>query len=467
VPLIKEIRIGDEVIFKPTSKQAEFLARPERFVFFGGAMGGGKSYALCGAALYESLRFPGNRGVMGRRYLSDFKKTTYLTLKAVLGRPGIIKYERVKDNFLVLFNESRIDFFEFENVDKLRSLEVNWAAVDECSEIDPKAFDILQSRMPRWKLPDGTILDDIEKKIYLGSNPEMGWLYERFVKAYEGISKKDPDFAFVPSLPSENPYAPKGYVESLIKVFPEDMVKRYVFGDWHVVLEEHPIYEGDFNPDLHCDKRLEYDSNYTIYRGWDFGLTPAVVFVQFDKYGGVNILAELAITKGTMGVEKFANEMVIPFTLRSYPGATVQDYCDPSGWKREETREERIIDSLNQLGIYPSAGAYLQEDRRLAVVHWLKRMVAAGAALKLNPEKCPVLYEGFLGKFIYKKAAVEGSGLPKFEKNMWSHVHEALQYCLSGINNEMGVTYDPEKKLQEILNTPDVYDKFGSLYQIV
>ena len=381
--------------------------------------------------------------------------------------PGLIKYERIKDNYLVLFNNSRIDFFEFENIDKLRSLEVNWAAVDECSEIDEDAFYLLSSRMPRWKLPYGPVLEDKDKKIYLGSNPQMGWLYDRFVKYYEGIGEKDPDFAFVPSLPSDNPYAPKGYVESLIKVFPEDMVKRYVFGDWHVVLEEHPIYQGDFNPDQHCDKKMEYDSQYTLYRGWDFGLTPACVFVQFDNRGGINIIDEKAVTKGTMGVEKFAAEIILPYTMQNFPLATIVDYCDPEGWRREEIREERCVSVLNDLGIYPTAGAYLQEDRRLAVVHWLKKMIAGEPALQINPNKCPVLYEGFLGKFIYKKSAVEGGGRPKFQKNMWSHIHEALQYCLSGINSELGVATDPDKKLQEILNTPDEYDKFGSIYGVV
>ena len=425
MPKIKEIRWGDKVLFKPTPKQAEFLSRPERFVFFGGAMGGGKSYALCGAALYESLRYPGNRGVMGRKYLSDFKKTTYLTLKSILSAPGLIKYERVKENFLVLFNDSRIDFFEFENIDKLRSLEVNWGAIDECSEVDARAFDLLASRMPRWRLADGRVLDDKEKKIYLGSNPEMGWLYERFVKAHEGLAPKDPDFAFVPSLPSDNPYAPKGYVESLKKVFPEDMVRRYVYGDWHVVLEEHPVYEGDFNPDIHCDKNLKYNPDFTLYRGWDFGLTPACVFVQFNKDGAIQVLAEKTITVGTMGVERFASEVVLPFTAQNFYGATIRDYCDPVAWKRDEIREERIVYSLNALGIYPQGGAYLQEDRRLAVTHWLKKMVAGGPAFFINPEKCPMLYEGFLGKFVFKKSGVTGSGLPKFEKNMWSHVHEA------------------------------------------
>ena len=40
------------------------------------------------------------------------------------------------------------------------------------------------------------------------------------------------DFIYIPSLPRDNPYLPKGYEEELRKMYPEELVKAWLDGDW-------------------------------------------------------------------------------------------------------------------------------------------------------------------------------------------------------------------------------------------
>ena len=47
-------------------------------------MGGGKSRWLCEHINDHMMRYPGNRGFIGRKQFSDFKISTYLTLGKVL-----------------------------------------------------------------------------------------------------------------------------------------------------------------------------------------------------------------------------------------------------------------------------------------------------------------------------------------------------------------------------------------------
>ena len=67
----QEFVAEQEVAFKPNpGPQMEFLAAPERDVLYGGAAGGGKSYAL----LADALRYahnPNHRGLLLRRTLGD------------------------------------------------------------------------------------------------------------------------------------------------------------------------------------------------------------------------------------------------------------------------------------------------------------------------------------------------------------------------------------------------------------
>ena len=50
------------VIYKATDRQAIFHGAPEMFKLYGGAMGGGKTFALCAEAFALSCEYPGNRG---------------------------------------------------------------------------------------------------------------------------------------------------------------------------------------------------------------------------------------------------------------------------------------------------------------------------------------------------------------------------------------------------------------------
>ena len=51
-----------KVVYEATPRQAAFHAAPEKFRLYGGAMGGGKTVALCAEAIALSCDYPGNRG---------------------------------------------------------------------------------------------------------------------------------------------------------------------------------------------------------------------------------------------------------------------------------------------------------------------------------------------------------------------------------------------------------------------
>ncbi len=209
--------------YKANDRQAVFHAAPETNKLYGGAMGGGKTWALCAEAIALSCDYPGNRGYICRHELTSFKRSTGLTLDLLLQKSGLVARHHQTDHYYQLTNGSVIYYGglgdDANAIDKLKSMELGWFAIDEASETTESFFLMLGSRL-RLKVPG------IKYFGLLASNPDPGWLKNRF------IDQKLPDHIFVPALPKDNPNLPAGYVERLRELFPEEWQARFLEGDW-------------------------------------------------------------------------------------------------------------------------------------------------------------------------------------------------------------------------------------------
>jgi len=241
------------VIYQATDRQAVFHGASEMFKLYGGAMGGGKSFALCAEAIGLSCDYPGNRGYFCRHELKSFKRTTLLTLEDMLDRAGLIVQHHQTDNFFLLKGGSTIWYGGLGDdktaIDKLKSMELGWFAIDEASETTEDYFRMLLSRL-RLNLPG------IRYFGLLASNPDPGWLKYRF------IDQKRPDHIFVPALPRDNPHLAPGYVQRLIENFPPEWQARFIEGDWGAFEGTNNVFpyaaiEAAVNRDLLAGKPVE------------------------------------------------------------------------------------------------------------------------------------------------------------------------------------------------------------------
>lgn len=211
-----------------TPKQVELHQCRARYPFYGGAMGGGKSYAGSAEAFGLSWTFPGNRGVIIRKNMTTLKRTVLKTFFQVFPSELIEDYNK-QEMKVTAINGSEILFMEADVskdplFDKFKSLEIGWFFMEEASEIDKTAFQILATRM-RWRLPDGTYP---YFRGLLTSNPEDCWLKEDF------LENPIPKTAFIPALPKDNPHLPAGYIDDLEDILSEDQQSRYLEGNWSV-----------------------------------------------------------------------------------------------------------------------------------------------------------------------------------------------------------------------------------------
>jgi len=345
---------------------------------------------------------------------------------------GIVELELL---FLALDRE--------DDIRKMKSLEVTFAYINELSEVPQGVLSHLKGRL-NGRYPSKQFCSEpYWSGIIADTNPPDTdhWLYNTFeLKCPDNYRIfhqppgliKDSDDNWVQNPHCDNYSNLSGnYYTMLAEGQSKDFVKVYCLGDYGTVGFGKVVYP-EFRSDTHARDRLEAMQGEPLYLGWDGGLTPACVVLQFTPRGQLRCLKEY--TAEDMGVRTFAENIVIPSLERDFP------YCpkigfsraDPSGTKRDEIMAEfSFIGELNALGIETLPASTNDPEMRInSVRFFLNKMVDGEPAFLIDKTSCPMLYKGFVKGYVYKRLAVSGAeryrNVP--DKNMFSHPHDALQY---------------------------------------
>lgn len=360
----------------PSETQRRFLKSKVKYVGYGGARGGGKSWSVRTKAKLLAMRYPGIRELIVRRSYPELIRNHINTLKGEL--IGIAKYND-KEKALKFSKGSVIEFMYCErdkDLDRLQGVEYDVVFFDEATQLSEYQMKVIMACVRG--------VNDFPKRVYFTFNP--GGQGHAFIKRifidrkFEG--KENPeDFVFIQSLVTDNKVLMESdpeYIEKL-EALPPKLKKAWLYGEWDV-------FEGQFfedfidKPEHYEDRRythviapFDIPTDWKIYRSFDWGYAKpfSVGWWAVDFDGVVYRILELygCTEEPNVGVkwtptQVFAEIQKIETTHPWLKGKRITGVADPAIWNAQTGKS--IADFASDYSVFFGKG----DNERLA--GWLQ-----------------------------------------------------------------------------------------------
>ena len=314
-----DVEYAQSVVFKPNpGPQTQYLASSEREVLYGGAAGGGKSYATLADPL-RNLNSPDFSGLLVRHTTEELReliqKSQELYPKAI---PNIKWSERKSQWTTPRGGTLWMSYLDRDtDVMRYQGQAFNYVAFDELTQWNsPYSWNYMRSRLRSANKDLGLYMRATTNP----GGPGHSWVKKMFIdpakpntpfwatdietsevlKFPQGHSKAgQPLFKrrFIPASLFDNPYlAESGDYEAMLLSLPEHQRKQLLEGDWDVA-------EGaafpEFNRKIHTVEPYKIPSNWTKFRACDYGYGSysAVVWFAVTPSEQLVVYRELHVSK--------------------------------------------------------------------------------------------------------------------------------------------------------------------------
>ena len=355
VPETVQDLVGErEIIFQPNDgPQTEFLAAMEQEVFYGGARGGGKSYAM----LVDPLRYchkQHHRALLLRRSMPELRDLISHSQRLYTRAfPGAKWREQEKEWRFP--SGARIEFGYAENLtDVLRyqGQSYTWIGIDELPQYPtPDIYNFLRSSLRSV---------DPEVPVFIRATGNPGnvgstWVKNMFVDPATPntpftmdietpVGIKSITRRFIPAKLQDNPYLMQtdDYM-IMLSSLPDIQKKQFLEGDWEA-------FEGsafpEFNRAVHVIEPFEIPNNWVRLRSADGGYSsPACCLwfaIDFDNY--LYVYRELYTQKVTADI--FARQVL----QQEYGEYMKYGVLDSSTWAKRGDVGPSIAETMIQEG---------------------------------------------------------------------------------------------------------------------
>ena len=368
---------------RPNPRQEEFLKCEKKYVAFGGARGGGKSWAVRTKAVLMALKYPGIRILLVRRTMPELESNHLRFLRRQLA--GVAEYKAVSRQ-LVFPGGSVLELGYCAcdgDMDRYQGAEFDVICIDEATQLKEE-----------WLRQFAACLrgvNEFPKRMYYTCNPGgpgHAYIKRLFIDRAFRDGESPQDYVFIPAKVYDNQVLMQrdpGYLKRL-EALPPAKRRAHLEGDWNV-------YEGQVFAEWRDDPAHYADGKWThviepfdipdtwrVYRSFDFGYAKpfSVGWWAVDFDGRLYRILELygcVPGEPDTGVRWTPEQIFeqIRTTEATHPylrGRDIRGVADPAIW--DASRGDSIADIADRYGVYFEPGdhqrlpGWMQVHYRLA-----------------------------------------------------------------------------------------------------
>ncbi len=258
----------------PNEKQRLFLESKKKYIAFGGARGGGKSWAVRTKAKLLALHYPGIRLLIVRRTYQELESNHIRQLRAELY--NIAQYKAATRTF-TFPNGSTLEFGYCAgdgDMDRYQGSEYDVIFLDECTQL-----------REQWMRQFAACLRGVNKfpkRIYYTCNPGgpgHSYIKRLFIDRRFEPGENGDDYVFIPARVTDNKAllaAQPEYLQQL-KALPRRLRQAWLEGRWDL-FQGQVFSEFTDDPTHYADRRFTHvipafdvPREWRVYRSYDFG----------------------------------------------------------------------------------------------------------------------------------------------------------------------------------------------------
>lgn len=265
-----------EILITPNEKQRQFFESRTRYTAYGGARGGGKSWAMRMKMVLLATGYDGIQILLLRRTLGELRENHLFPLLSLLD--GVAKYASTEKEFRFP-NGSRIrlGYCDSENdVLQFQGQAYEVIGLEEATHFTERQFSAL-TESNRYS---GQMKEPFRPRMYFTCNPGgvgHDWVKRLFVDRCYRVNENPDDYTMIRSLVFDNKFLMErnpDYVQTL-KALPEARRRAMLYGDWNA-------FEGAFFPEFDYEKHtcdvFDIPKEWLKFRALDYGLDMTACF---------------------------------------------------------------------------------------------------------------------------------------------------------------------------------------------
>lgn len=365
------------VIPEPNDRQKLFLADHHKYVAFGGARGGGKSWSIRTKAILLAFSYPGIKQTIFRRNYKELTDNHIDPLKAMMPYEAYSYNDGRKE--MAFPNGSKILFRHLNNardLEKYRGTETDVLYIDEATQFSFEEYSVLKATVRG--------VGNYPRRIYLTTNPGgigHAWVKRLFVDRQFEPNEIPEEYSFIKSRVLDNKILMEtnpDYVSQL-EALPPKLRKAWLEGDWN-------IFEGMFfeefrdDPEHYLDRKwthviepFEVPPDWKIYRSFDWGYSkPFSCGWWAVDYDGVayRILEWYGCTdEPNTGIKLISDKVFteihrIECEHRWLKGKSIIGVADPAIWNAET--------GVSDAEVAASHGVYFNKGDNARIPGWMQ-----------------------------------------------------------------------------------------------